>query len=77
VLTLPGVALRNIARTPRRSVLVSLAVIGGCAALVFMLSMNNGLAQMMITNSVGLMLGHVEIDAASGASTVSAEPGLA
>lgn len=76
MLTLPGLAVRNIARTPRRSALVSLAVVGGCTALVFMLSMNNGLAQMMITNSVGLMLGHVQIDAASG-TTAEAEPALA
>jgi ABC-type lipoprotein release transport system permease subunit len=74
MLTLAGVAIRNIVRTPRRSVLLSLAVIGGCAALVFMLSMNNGLAQMMITNSVGLMLGHVQIDAASGDATVDDRP---
>jgi ABC-type lipoprotein release transport system permease subunit len=76
MLTLTGVALRNIVRTPRRSVLLSLAVIGGCAALVFMLSMNNGLAQMMITNSVGLMLGHVQIDSASGDATVDADPAV-
>jgi ABC-type lipoprotein release transport system permease subunit len=76
MLTLPGLAIRNIARTPRRSGLVSLAVIGGCAALVFMLSMNNGLAEMMITNSVGLMLGHAQIDNASGATTAEAEPAL-
>ncbi|MBL8603250.1 MAG: ABC transporter permease [Myxococcales bacterium] len=77
MLSLFGVALRNIVRSPRRSLLVSLAVIGGCAALVFMLSMNNGLAQMMVTNSVGLMLGHVQVDAPGARGWVSAGPVLA
>jgi putative ABC transport system permease protein len=74
--SLAGVAIRNIVRSPRRSVLVSLAVMGGCTALVFMLSMNNGLAEMMVTNSVGLMLGHVQVDATDGGPTVATEPAL-
>jgi putative ABC transport system permease protein len=75
--SLAGVALRNIARTPRRSAIVSAAVAGGCAALVFMMGMNNGLAELMVTNSVGLLLGHVQVDSATGQLTVPEGPVLA
>lgn len=75
--SLAGVALRNIVRTPRRSAIISLAVAGGAAALVFMMSMNNGLAELMVSNSVGLMLGHVQVDSAKGARTIAEAPVLA
>jgi ABC-type lipoprotein release transport system permease subunit len=68
--SLVGVALRNIARTPRRSAMISLAVVGGCASLVFMMGMNAGLSKMTIANSVGLMLGAVQIDSATGERTI-------
>jgi len=74
--SLVGVAVRNIARTPRRSATISLAVVGGCAALVFMMGMNAGLSQMTISNSVGLMLGAVQIDSATGARTIPVKPAL-
>ena len=75
--SLAGVALRNIVRTPRRSAIISLAVTGGAAALVFMMGMNNGLAELMVSNSVGLMLGHVQIDSAKGERTIPEAPVLA
>jgi ABC-type lipoprotein release transport system permease subunit len=75
--SLAGLAVRNILRTPRRSGIISLAVTGGAAALVFMMGMNNGLAELMVSNSVGLMLGHVQIDSAKGERTIEAAPVLA
>src|SRR5260221_2430023 len=75
--SLAGVALRNIVRTPRRSAIISLAATGGAAALVFMMGMNNGLADLMVSNSVGLMLGHVQIDSAKGERTIPEETVLA
>jgi ABC-type lipoprotein release transport system permease subunit len=73
---LAGVAMRNIVRTPRRSAIISLAVAGGAAALVFMMGMNNGLAELMVSNSVGLMLGHVQVDSAKGQRTIAEAPVL-
>ncbi len=75
--SLAGLALRNIVRTPRRSAIISLAVAGGAAALVFMMGMNNGLAELMVSNSVGLMLGHVQVDSTTGARTIAETPVLA
>jgi ABC-type lipoprotein release transport system permease subunit len=69
--------MRNIVRTPRRSAIISLAVAGGAAALVFMMGMNNGLAELMVSNSVGLMLGHVQVDSAKGQRTIAEAPVLA
>jgi ABC-type lipoprotein release transport system permease subunit len=75
--SLAAVALRNVVRTPRRSAIMSLAVTGGAAALVFMMGMNNGLAELMVSNSVGLMLGHVQVDSARAAPVVPEGPVLA
>jgi putative ABC transport system permease protein len=77
MLSLAGVALRNIVRTPRRSAIISLAVAGGAAALVFMMGMNNGLAELMVSNSVGLMLGHVQVDSTMDDRTIAEAPVLA
>lgn len=75
--SLTRVAVHNLVRTPRRSAMISAAVVVGCAAMIFMHAMNNGFADMLITNSTGLMLGHVQVDAADGARTLDSGPVLA
>lgn len=75
--SLAGVALRNVVRSPRRSLMVALAVAGGCASLIFMTGSNLGVCEMMLSHSVGLMLGHGQIVAANGDALMPAEPALA
>ncbi|HYV43949.1 MAG TPA: FtsX-like permease family protein [Myxococcaceae bacterium] len=75
--SLTRVAVRNVLSTPRRALITSGAVIVGCTAIVFMVGMNLGFAEMEVSNAVGLMLGHVQVDSARGARTVPAGPVLA
>jgi ABC-type lipoprotein release transport system permease subunit len=51
-------------------VITSSAVVIGCTAIVFMVGMNVGYAEMLISNAVGLTLGHVQVDSATGARTI-------
>src|SRR5687768_5472353 len=59
---LAGLAFRNVTRTPRRSLVMALAVAGGGAAMVFLLAMNAGLSRATLENAASLGLGHLQVD---------------
>ncbi|HEY8211135.1 MAG TPA: ABC transporter permease [Myxococcaceae bacterium] len=75
--SLTRIAVSNVLATPRRAIITSAAVVVGCTAIVFMVGMNMGFAEMEIANAVGLMLGHVQVDSAKGDRTIPAGPVLA
>jgi ABC-type lipoprotein release transport system permease subunit len=56
-------ALRNIWRNPRRTILTLLAIAFACLVLVFMLSFQFGCYEAMIDTSVRLGTGHLEVQA--------------
>jgi ABC-type lipoprotein release transport system permease subunit len=74
--SLAGVAVRNVLRSPRRTLTAVLAIVGGTASLIFMNSANLGVCDMMLTHSVGLMLGHAQVTSAAGEPVIEAEPAL-
>ena len=57
-------AWRNIWRNPRRSGLTIAAIAFACVLLVFMLSFQFGSYETMITNSVTIHTGHLQVQAA-------------
>lgn len=66
-------AILNIGRNPRRSIITVLAVAVGLAALIFLWGFNDGTNEQMRENVIRLLTGHVQVHAAGFEQNMTVE----